>query len=568
MAERKKSAVKPIYLLLAVVMLLQAALYIFTFARYKTAYHEDEFFSYALSNSYYKPFIYGSAHQVPDYVNVWTTGEEFHDYITVGKGERFSYGSVWSNQAEDVHPPLYYALLHTISSFFPDSFSWWWGFGINLVCFFLSQLVLFRLVSELCRSERFGLAACTMWGFSIAGQNTQLFIRMYSMLTLFLLLYIYLSHRAAVMEKQDIKRDLLPLGAVTFAGALTQHFFLIYAFFYTLIICAVLLFRKRIKAMLSYGLSVLAGVLLSIAAFPATVPHLFSSSSIEWSHLPDFSETLHQLNRMTLGDLYGIRIGTWQTPILNYVIAVMILLLPLLLGALWLFRKNERLKKNIARMKSGAAEILKTADPTVFAAAAATLVYYFTLSKNISFMDVGATIDRYVFPQLAILSALTVYFAAALFGALKKRVNARLLAGVLSAALCACLAMQNIFGGFYRNYSMSDGNTNGRISSYIEGEDCLMVLSSMMFLPAFSEMVGGADELYLTTKIDCMDIQKAPKDQIIKFTEKDSFYMIYYGLDPWEVLEPIEEITGYSASLCTREKTHFFSAELYIFTKK
>ena len=126
------------------IILIQMICLVLTFVTQKTANHEDEFFSYALSNSYYRPFIYGSAHQVRDNINVWMTGDDFKYYIETNENTRFHYDSVWSNQTADVHPPLYYAVLHTICSFFPNHFSWWWAFSINLICFAVTQFFLYK----------------------------------------------------------------------------------------------------------------------------------------------------------------------------------------------------------------------------------------------------------------------------------------------------------------------------------------------------------------------------------------------------------------------------------------
>ena len=52
----------------------------------------------------------------------------FKDYLTVNKGEEFKLGSVIYNQTHDSHPPLFYLVLHLISSFFPGEFSKWFGF--------------------------------------------------------------------------------------------------------------------------------------------------------------------------------------------------------------------------------------------------------------------------------------------------------------------------------------------------------------------------------------------------------------------------------------------------------
>ncbi len=56
----------------------------------------------------------------------------YNNYFAVKKNERFDYRKVWKNQKNDVHPPIYYILLHTICSFFPGKFSWWYAGSINI----------------------------------------------------------------------------------------------------------------------------------------------------------------------------------------------------------------------------------------------------------------------------------------------------------------------------------------------------------------------------------------------------------------------------------------------------
>ena len=85
-------------------------LVLFLFACQKKGYFIDEIYSWGLSNGYYKPFI-TSYDTIFEY---WLDGEEFQDYMTVQQGEKFSYASVYDNQTQDVHPPLYYMSMHTI----------------------------------------------------------------------------------------------------------------------------------------------------------------------------------------------------------------------------------------------------------------------------------------------------------------------------------------------------------------------------------------------------------------------------------------------------------------------
>ena len=56
----------------------------------------------------------------------WNSPEDFNEYLAVSPDDRFDYAQVYENQIIDAsHPPLYYALVHTVCSFFPGVFSKW-----------------------------------------------------------------------------------------------------------------------------------------------------------------------------------------------------------------------------------------------------------------------------------------------------------------------------------------------------------------------------------------------------------------------------------------------------------
>lgn len=72
-------------------------------------------------------------------VPVWKTNEQAKEYMTVSKDEILSYWSVYYNQARDVHPPLFYMLVHLVSSVCLNHFSKYIIFVINLA--FILQVV-------------------------------------------------------------------------------------------------------------------------------------------------------------------------------------------------------------------------------------------------------------------------------------------------------------------------------------------------------------------------------------------------------------------------------------------
>ena len=113
----------------------------------------DEIYTYGLSNSYYTPFI-KDATENGTLINARLTREDFMNYLTVNKGEQFSFASVYYNQTQDAHPPLYYMFLHLISSFFPGSYSKWLGLSLNIVFYLITNLLLYQVARMILRSEK------------------------------------------------------------------------------------------------------------------------------------------------------------------------------------------------------------------------------------------------------------------------------------------------------------------------------------------------------------------------------------------------------------------------------
>lgn len=283
------------YLLLLLIIIVCNCLMLLIFAG-KKDFHIDEVWSYSLSNSYKKPFLYywqigtgeigsetrnyklSEGEENPilidkdnKFYEQWHSGEEFHNYLTVQEGERFNYSNVYYNQTCDVHPPLYYFLLHTVCSFFPDGFSKWYAAVINLFFYSLSLIALFFLGRQVFKSDKKALLAAAVWGLSRAGLSNAAFLRMYMVMAFFTILLAYFHMR--LIENYKLKYVAL-IFAVNLAGFLTQYYFYIFSFFITASVCIYLLFKKRIKQLLIYAFTVLASVGAALLVFPATLVHL------------------------------------------------------------------------------------------------------------------------------------------------------------------------------------------------------------------------------------------------------------------------------------------------------
>lgn len=235
----------------------------------KQNFHIDELYSYGLSNSFFKPFPFDK--------NQWLSGDYYKNYLSPTAQTRFRFDSVYYNQAQDVHPPLYYFLLHSIASFFPGFFSKWLGLTLNLIIHLLTFGVLFTLLNQITKKRWIALFGAAFWALSMGGLSSALFIRMYHLVGLLQLSLLTVSLKVLIAKKTQVNR-LLSIALLCFLGGLTHYYFYLYAFGLVLCICLLLLFQKKVLTMFFYGMSALLGVMAALASFPAVFTHLTESN--------------------------------------------------------------------------------------------------------------------------------------------------------------------------------------------------------------------------------------------------------------------------------------------------
>lgn len=262
----------------------------------------DETYSYGLANSDGAPFV--NRIYDDDLDGHVFSHEALNDYVSVDPNERFDYASVYYNQTQDVHPPLFYFLLHTVCSFFPGQFSLWFGLSLNLVVYAATIVTLYLLAKLVTDSTSASAAACLLYGLSQAALSSMLMIRMYLLLAFWTVLLTYLVVRY-LRKPFGLFYPLVAL--VAFAGMMTQYFFVIYA----LLLCAttdvVLLHRRQLRKALGFSASVAIGIGAMLLAFPSWWDQLHSQSTVSldtvadnagagWdSYLPRISEMFSQL---------------------------------------------------------------------------------------------------------------------------------------------------------------------------------------------------------------------------------------------------------------------------------
>ncbi len=254
-------------LLFCVITLLQLGLLLY-YGNEKAYFFGDEIYTYGLSNSVGTPFL------TPD-SDVWRTSQDYKDYVMVGSDERFRYDSVFANQAADVHPPLYYCFIHMGCSFFPDTFSKWYGIIPSMVFFVLTNCLLFYVSKRLFGNTLKSALPVFIWGFSALGISMGLLIRMYMMQIFCIVLYTVVLFRL-FMDKR--KRDYFYVAVTVCLGFLTHYHFVIYAFLISAVFSLWLLYRKQFRDFLLFALSAGGGIAAGVLVFPAVFSHIESTT--------------------------------------------------------------------------------------------------------------------------------------------------------------------------------------------------------------------------------------------------------------------------------------------------
>lgn len=220
---------------------------------------------------------------------VWITREQFHEYITVGERDAFNYLSVYFNVKDDNHPPLYFMLVHTMSSIFRDRISPWMGCVFNLAAVLGCCILMFALGRLLAAchfveektGEQWGLCSALLYGCSSGAIATTLFIRMYGLMTFLCMLTLYLHLRkwqgAQAQTGKDFTKKNKLLILVTAMGFWTQYFFLFYCLLLALVTVIVLFRSGRKKETFCYIRSMVLAALVGVGIYPFGVKHILTS---------------------------------------------------------------------------------------------------------------------------------------------------------------------------------------------------------------------------------------------------------------------------------------------------
>ena len=287
------------------------------FGSRKLDYMIDEVWTFGLANHV------GGITPSIEYGKVYSGMGIYDDYMKVNTGERFNYINVWENQANDVHPPLYYVLVHTICSLFPDTYTMWYGIAVNLIMMVFIIIFLYKLAKELTGDVTQAIGIVLAYSTSVAFFDTILFIRMYAMFTVFAILISYLLK---IYWDKDLDRKFYILLSLTIIlGMLTHYYYLIFTFFICTAFALHLYLGKRYKELKKCILVAMLDGVLYLLIWYHIAGHLFRGqrgkeaieSALSFGGL--FKKVLAVLNNIN-GDTF-LRM-TWILIALMIVLAV------------------------------------------------------------------------------------------------------------------------------------------------------------------------------------------------------------------------------------------------------
>lgn len=435
----------------------------------KQGYFVDELWSYGLANSYYHPHVYSDN----ALTERWVSGAYFSDYIKVLPEERFRYGSVLFNQTQDNHPPLFYIVLHTICSFFPNTFSKWYGIIPNMVYFAASMFLLFLLARRMFKSEWLALIPVIAYGFSGGAISNVIYIRMYVLLTVWVLALLNL-HVKWIIGNRTEQKDRILLIVVAYLGYMSHYYFFVVAFFTSVFYCLYLLANREKDNLIKYCIAMFLSLIAVAVTFPiAYVKLVFGERGNEAVH-----------NFLTLGNLvehakrYWSIIGEELFANTQNIVGMVIILCGLFTFISWM-RRNLRNGQSVKSIFANIDAASKREFSVILCLLFVVFGYFIIIQKIAPYQ-----VDRYVFGIYPEVTLLVLYFLykIVIYWSSKK----------VSFAVVLILAIFfAISGASGKNvqYLYKEYANNVNIMREHAGEDCLYITNE------YYKLTGNALEL-------------------------------------------------------------------------
>ena len=504
------------YLLLSLIIIVGICRFSYGFFVQKESFHSDEAWSFGLANSYYEPYIqYNDDVTEIKNTDTWVSGQTFKDYFTVQKGQRFSFGSVYYNMSHDTHPPLYFFLLHFLCSFFPNQYIFSLGFIINMIAYIFMAIYIYKLLVLITKSRAFSLIGVLFSTFSLAMLCMTMYVRMYMLVATIAVIYTYINAKLFYYEEYRSKiSSYILLGIISCIGAITDNFFLPYAFAITAVMCICWLIKRQFKTFFKYASCMLIGIGLSIAIFPKTVMSafrmLFGASSGATSEATSsvaggqvrfmplwfqFKLAIIYINR----ELFGHDIiSPYKSMFIPYLLCSLLVIFILSSAVYFLFRNDTwfiNLKLKIRNtLKQGIPNFFKNFNFTTLAMFLSVVTICYFVADKTDLYQLGNYGDRYLmvcYPAAIIVVLQLLYKILNVIFPSKHKIALIILSCLLIIA--------TIFSNMRTCHYFMKSDRTIQLESISKDADFIIVTSRQWLLVQYAAKLMDCNEVFMST---------------------------------------------------------------------
>ena len=454
MKEKRERMIRFGFLLLCCAVLVVSTL---TLMNRKEDWFIDEYYSYGCANNEAGrglDFEDGRAY----------TPEELERMAAEAYGVteegRFRYDIVWNNLAGNVHPPLFYALLHTVCSLTPGGYSVWQGAAVNLL-FALVCLYFFQLLARgLTKSEWTAGILTLAWTCCIGLYADVTLLRDYMAATCGVTASAWACFRY-LRGKRGIP-DLARIAAASAFAALSHYYCLIYLFFLCGVLCVILLARKAWRNLLGVVLAEGCAAAAAVAVFPAMVRRLLFSSR--------GAEAVENLADSSLSSL-GERIAYFYREVNEHFFGGLLWALGILLVIAAAVRLVTARKRKAPPERGEASVTLSAAEGCLLILPGCA--FFLLVSKIAAYLAL-----RYMLPVTPVLF---LSAAAALLLLLKRLPKERLLAGIAAGVMLVLGCLSWTAGSVDKLYIGRQEKIRSKLEPY-QGTEAVVLWQNRNFM--------------------------------------------------------------------------------------
>jgi hypothetical protein len=183
----------------------------------------DEGITYLCATGHQRQYHHIVQNKMPPYLT-WTPTSEWKKLWNIDK--YFCFTQIATDLAHhDIHPPLYFWLLHIWSLIF--GIHLWTGPLLNLLLDMIVIVALYKFANFIFTNNLLSSTAVLVWGLSPSVIETSFYARQYSLLTLWTVLFAWQILKFTNKSNDSLFRDTILLIVITGLGALTHYHFIL-----------------------------------------------------------------------------------------------------------------------------------------------------------------------------------------------------------------------------------------------------------------------------------------------------------------------------------------------------